>query len=1133
MSCPHCKTAAQNGAKFCRHCGRPLGNLCAVCGAANPAGSNFCGECGTAMPGSPTDEQMGLDHYPQATPSPVITFGERRHLTILFTDLTGYTRLMETYDPEDIQTMMATIVHNCNQIITSYNGHVERVLGDELLGLFGFPKAHEDDAIRSIKAAREIHKMVAQMRPASIHPSERIAMHTGINTGLVVTLRPARNDGTFDLSGDAVNIASRLSDLAKPDEILVGPETYRQAFGFFDFNAMPTMKIKGKSLPISVHSVVSEKDRPMTGKRELKLMAAMVGRQAELNLLMDAMTDLEAGNGSIISIIGEAGTGKSRLLLEFEKQLADRQINWITGYAYAHTQQVPFFPLVHIVRRWLELDGSATEQQMRAGIARRVGELLGANAEEIPIIQGLIGLDVKETAGMSPEVWRTRLTSAMLNLLSAIAQQMPTVFCMEDIHWGDSASFKLMKDIIFNFQHPAIVIYTLRPHASLFTSHEQEAVAPLYKEIRLCELSPAQAEDMMRSMLNTETLPQDLCRLIHHRAEGNPFFLEEILNALVESNALVLENDCWRLSRGFNESEIPSTIHGVIASRMDQLNPKEKRILQEAAVIGRAFLYDLLKQIATHQESVDSGLYRLERAGLIMPRSLHPEMEFMCKHALVQEVSYRSLLRRERQQIHERIGRTIERIYRDRLSEFEETLALHFRKSRATSKAVDYLIRSGTKAMRRYALDESDQYFSTAKSLLENQPKATPEINKRMLDVIHQWAFSYYYKGRNRELLKQLEQHHCLVEGLNDPVREGYHWAWHGWALWHRHRFTDAYDSLNRALRLGESADHPGVTALASTWLSWICSELGRFDDAMQNSRRAQDLFEQKRINDPYIYFHSLFGTGYAAWHSGDSHLADDTGTCLIQYGKQQANVRSLVAGHCCHGWRDLIAGLVDRATEHFKTATQISADPWYSQFPKLALTYSLISSQHFEKALPLLDELIAFSEKNGAEFVGEPAYFFKGLTAILQGQVTEGLKIMETRLEQWKQSGSRLRYLTCGYVMAVVYFRLLRESIQTTGSRASLQTSQFADKTIAWFRSCIVDANAMGANAMHAQALLGLGHTWIVLGKPDEARPTLTQCMRLFERSNAQAYLKQAEALLGSIQTGPQCLPTAGRPAL
>ena len=252
---------------------------------------------------------------------------------------------------------------------------------------------------------------------------------------------------------------------------------------------------------------------------------------------------------------------------------------------------------------------------------------------------------------------------------------------------------------------------------------------------------------MLVSMLETESLPEDLCRLIRHRAEGNPFYLEEILNALVDSKALTFENGHWQMSRAFKETDIPSTIHGIIASRMDQLETKDKRILQEAAVIGRAFLYDILKRVSVYSDAVDAGLYKLERAGLIKPRALHPEMEFIFKHALIQEVSYGSLLRRERQRVHERVGRTIEDIYRDRLSEFEETLAIHFQKSIATDKATDYLIRSGTKALRRYALDESDQYFKTAKAMLEQQHLARPQTKKRLLDVVNQWAFVFYYKG--------------------------------------------------------------------------------------------------------------------------------------------------------------------------------------------------------------------------------------------------------------------------------------------------------------------------------------------------------------------------------------------------
>ncbi len=1064
----------------------------------------------------PAAEQA--NRYPQTDPSPIISQGERRHLTVLFTDLTGYTRLMEKYDPEDIQTIMTAITQTCIRIIASYNGHVERILGDEILGLFGLPKAHEDDAIRAIKAAREIHETVCGMRPASLDPTERVAMHTGINTGLVVTTRSAPKNGTFDLSGDAVNLASRLSDMAKSNQILVGPETYRQAFGFFDFDAMPAMDIKGKSLPISVYSVLGEKDRPIAGRRELKFTAELIGRKAELDLLLTAMRDLENGQGAIISLVGDAGTGKSRLLNEFERQLRGKTINWITGYAFAHTQQAPYFPLVHLVRRWLDLDGSTTDEQMRTGIARRVGKLLGADAEEIPILQGLIGLEVKETAGMSPEEWRKRLKSAMLNLLSAIARQAPTIFCMEDIHWGDAASFKLLKDIIFSFPVPAIVIYTSRPHASLFTSHEQEIIASIYKEIRLGELAPSQAEDMMRSMLNTTALPQDLCRLIHKRAEGNPFYLEEILNALVDSGALVLEQGRWHLHRQFKESDIPSTIHGIIASHMDQLGSDERRILQEAAVIGRVFLFDILKQISMHAGSVDSGLYKLERAGMIVPRSLHPEMEFMYKHALIQEVSYGSLLRRERQLIHERIGRVMERIYQDRLSEFDETLALHFRKSKTTSKAVDYLIRSGKKALQRYALDESDQFFITAIELLEEEKPATRQTKKRLLDVIHQWAFVFYYKGWNRRMLELLEHHLPLVDGLKDPTREGFHWAWHGCALWHRHRFSKSYDSLSRALELAGQADDPLVGAYAHTWLSLPCSELGRFEEAIENSRKAIALFETDRVKDPYIYFHALTGLGYAAWHKGDIDLIRKTGGELLRFGKRHANVRSLVVGHCCRGWRGLITGDVDSAAESFKTAIQLSSDPWYAQFPRLALAFGLISNQKFNEAIPLLDQLVEFSDENGAEFVGEPAHFFKGLTSILSGQVEAGLEIMESRLAQWKQAGGRLRCLTCGLVMANIYFMLYEQAGQNDTAEGRQGAADMARKSQQWFQTCIAEAEHMGANALQGQGLLGLGNLLAAMGQPDQARGTLYRSKDLLERSRADAFLVKADALLESL---------------
>ena len=1115
MTCPHCHQAALSKAKFCRQCGRRVSIDCPACQAANPPESKFCGECGSAL--APTDTAGAPSSgAPTEPPKPnVIPQGERRHLTILFTDLTGYARMMEQYDPEDVQTLMASIIKRGIQIIEAYNGHVERIIGDEILALFGLPVAHEDDAIRAIKAAQEIHATVKAIKPDSIVLTEPVAMHTGINTGLVVTARTTPVDGTFDLSGDAVNIASRLSDMARPDEILVGPETYRQSFGFFDFETQPAINIQGKLRPVAVYAVKGEKDRPMTGQRKLNLYAKLIGRHTELEQLLQAMAGVEKGNGAIIQIVGEAGTGKSRLLQEFEKALAGKPINWITGYAYAHTQQVPYFPLVGIVRRWLELDGSATAEEMSAGIAQRVGALLGSDAEEIPIIQGLIGQEVPETSGMSPEEWRRRLKSAMLNLLSAIAEEAPTVFCMEDIHWGDMASFKLLKDIIFNFVTPALVICTTRPHASLFTSHEQDIIASIYTEIRLGELSPAETDDMLESMLDTADIPGELCRLIRKRAEGNPFYLEEILNALVDSQALAFADGRWEMNRAFKEADIPSTIHGIIAARMDQLGATDKRILQEAAVIGRAFLYDILKRVSVHGDAVDAGLYKLERAGLIKPRALHPEMEFMFKHALIQEVSYGSLLRRERQRVHERIGRTIERIYRDRLSEFDETLAIHFKKSIATDKATDYLIRSGTKALRRCALDESDQYFKTAKSMLEQQHLATPETKKRLLDVVNQWAFVFYYRGLNRQLLELLEHQQPLVEGLKDPVREGYHWAWLGCALWHRHRFREAYDSLTKAQQLAEETQHAYLSAYASTWMSWPCTELGRFNEAIENSERAEALFVDGMVQDTYIYFNGLTSKGYAYWHKGDAQRTGTIGDRLIRFGKRHGNVRSLVSGHCCLGWRDLVIGDLDAANRSFRTAVTISADPWYSQFPKLALCYGSISNGDIETARPLLDQLIDFSTTNGAEFVGDPARFFQGLTMVLDGEVRNGLAIMESLLAQWQADGCQLRCLTCGYVMGRVYGLLFQGAGQSPESE---QVRELADKSLHWYQYCVSAAREMGARTMEGQALMGLGSTQALMGQRREAVEVLNRSVRVLQASGSSHHLEEARAALAAL---------------
>ncbi|MCB2149401.1 MAG: AAA family ATPase [Deltaproteobacteria bacterium] len=1120
MNCPNCMAAVDQGAKFCRQCGSRIGVECPACGAFNPSGSKYCGDCGSRMTAMKRDSAGPSEPVTDVPVPSVGRHGERRHVTILFTDLTGYTALSEKHDPEDVQAMMAAVQSRVVAIILKYHGHVERVIGDGILAVFGLPASHEDDPVRAIKAAREIHQTIGALQPfQSMGESEPISMHTGINTGLVVTANPHPMDGAYALSGDAVNLASRLSDMAEPNTILVGPETYRQASGIFDFAVRPPEAVKGKTDEIQAFAVLRVKDRPVTVRRKTGLQARLVGRRLELSQLRETMTRLKQGCGSICAIIGEAGTGKSRLLYEFETEFAADEQDWITGFAYAHTQPIPYYPLLDLVRRWLNPEEIFTSEDLKALIINRVGAKLGPDAEEIPIIQGLLGLDVPETEGMSPEIWQKRLTAAVTRLMSAIAAEKPTVFCLEDLHWADTASLDLLRAMLAEFGSPSILLCTYRPQFSLFTSGQSEALGTIYREIRLSELSPSEAKDMMESLLSGGVLPLDLVRLIRDRAEGNPFYLEEMVNALIDAGALIYHQDQWQLKRAFLETDVPSTIHGVIASRLDQLSLKARRVLQEASVAGRAFLYDILKRISVYSEGIEEGLYELERSGLVHTRAMHPEMEFMFKHALIQEVGYSSLLRKERQQVHERIALVMEQIFSDRLYEFYETLALHFKQGLSTAKAVKYLIRSGTKALRRCALEESDQYFREARAILEDWHSESEEENALMLDVINEWAFVFYFRGRNRELLALFQKYQPLLDNLGDPSREGMYWAWHGCALWHRHRFMEAYECLSRAIALGKQADDDRLLAYANTWMSFPCIELGKIDEAIACSQAAQRLYEEGRVKDPYVFFHALAGSGYAFWHRGDRQATYDIGTRLLEFGRHQTNIRSLVMGHCCHGWSYLISGDMARAAVDFEEAVRISADPWYAQFPILALCYGRISSGQSGSALNLLNQLMAFSDAHGAEFVGEPARFFHRMISVQEGDVEEGIARMEQLLEKWRGQGCRLRYLTCGFVMACVYRQLHHLTEPSSGAEGTDRSNPFLQKALDWYRSCTDTAKELGAGAMHGRTLLELGSLYQTMGSHDEASDAYRKSAALFEQSDAGIYLQQAREKMDKLK--------------
>ena len=360
MKCPECQFENREGVKFCEECGSKFELNCPACKAQIPPGRKFCGECGyNLIPAEDISEKKSatesLPYHPSAKKfsSDVAPIkGERKHVTVIFSDLTGYTAMSEKLDPEEVKGITSRIFSEISKIVGKYDGFIEKYAGDAIMAIFGVPKAHEDDPIRAVKAAREIHELVDAMSPdVESNIGQPISMHKGINTGLVVTGEVDLERGTHGIAGDTINVASRLSHLAKPGEILIDTDTCLQAEGYFTCEFLEATTVKGKAEPIQVHKVLSQREKPITIRRLSGLRADLIGRKAELAQLQEAVERLKEGRRSIIAICGDAGTGKSRLVEEFKASLDLSKIRWREGHSYSYSQNIPYFPIIDLMNR--------------------------------------------------------------------------------------------------------------------------------------------------------------------------------------------------------------------------------------------------------------------------------------------------------------------------------------------------------------------------------------------------------------------------------------------------------------------------------------------------------------------------------------------------------------------------------------------------------------------------------------------------------------------------------------------------------------------------------------------------------------------------------------------------------------
>jgi tetratricopeptide (TPR) repeat protein len=839
--------------------------------------------------------------------------------------------------------------------------------------------------------------------------------------------------------------------------------------------------------------------------------------------LKEAVGNLQKGNGSTFAVCGPAGTGKSRLVEEFKATLDLKEIQWREGHAYPFAQNIPYFPLINLLNRAFQIEEGDPPEKVREKVENGIVYLVGEKEDVVPYVGSLYSLSYPEIDNVSPEFWKSKLQEAIQAVLSGLAQRGPTVICLEDLHWADPSSLELIRLILSDFRGPILFLYIYRPIITLLSSHQVDAMANPYQEIRLQDLSPSESQGMVESLLNTENVPPELGRFVQEKVEGNPFYLEEISNSLIESKTLIRDNGSWRVTRPITETDISSTIHGVISARLDRLEKETKRVLQEASVIGRAFYYEILKKITELKGNIDQSLSGLERLDLIKARSLEPDLEYIFKHALTQEVVYNGLLKKERKEIHERIGLVMEQLFRDRLPEFYETLAFHFQQGQSVLKSVDYLMKSGEKSLKRYALEESHKYFAEAFELLTNKPEKSLEEKRLIIDLIIKWALVFYYRGDIKGWENLFTSYRDLAESIDDQERLAMFYAWLGFALLGNDN-KKSMNYLRKGLETGERLNDQKIIGYACAWLTWTCCDLCLFDEAIHYATRAQEIAKLIE-SDHYLYFKSLGGIGMTYWQKGDSKKLVEVGKELLEYGQRHANIRSQTTGHMVLGGAYNLIGDHSRFIKCFQKAFEVSADTMYDTVAKTYIGLGYILNDQVQEAEEPLKEVVSFCREYDFDWIGMPAQVFLGVVMIAKGNMSQGFKMIEDALNTFIREERKYFIALTEHIIGKIYSQIVEGSGPISPLSIAknigflVKSVPFADKKAeSHFTKAIEVAREIGAKSLLGPLHLDLGLLHKAKKRTDKARECLSEAIQIFEQCEAEMYLQQAKEALTSL---------------
>jgi class 3 adenylate cyclase/tetratricopeptide (TPR) repeat protein len=1091
MKCPQCHFESPPGMKFCGQCGARLGvPPCSQCGAENPPGFKFCGECGSPLASegptalrdpAPVPQRPPLQDY---TPPHLAEHvfqsrsaleGERKQVTVLFCDLVGSTALAERVGPETMHLLLNRFFELALGEVHRYEGTINQFLGDGFMALFGAPIAHEDHARRAVLAALGLQKALAERASDLGGPQGAdLKVRMGINTGWVVVGGigdQLRKD--YTAIGDTTNLAARLQQHAAPGAILVSEVTSRFLQGSVQVEDIGLLQVKGKEAPVRAFKVLgtgglSSEEAVLSGAAR----SPFVGRRREMTILEELRERAEQGEGQVVGIAGEAGAGKSRLLYEFRRRLWGQPALYLAGRCLSYGSGMAYLPLLYMLRNdWGigEADSPSTvTAKVRGSLARA-----GIDPESaLPYLLKLLGIKEgsERIAEISPQALQARTFAILRQLILSAGQGRLVVLEIEDLHWIDETSEEFLAFLVEGIA-AAHVLLLLTYRAGYRPRWIEKSYAT---QISLSRLTDQESREVMRSVLRRTELSEDLASVVLRKAEGNPFFLEELTRSFLERP----------------DVSVPDTIQGVLMARIDRLPEEHKRLLQTASVVGRELPLNLLEAVWDRREPLSVLVGDLKRWEFLYEEPTAEEPLFFFKHALTQEAIYQTLLTNRRQFLHAAAGRAIEELHADRLEDVYDTLAYHFSGAAEPEKAVTYLALSAEKAARGYAHAEAAKALREALAHAEHLPEALRD--RRRVELSLQLAESLLPLARFSETVEVLLRHRDPLKRTRDPMLAGLYFFW----LAHTYSYlgNEEEAASNAHLAIAAARQAGDTRTEGRTWyvLSRDAFWLGRFSEGIQHGRQALSLLEK----------------GVDRWWQGQAYW---------------------VAGfhHYVLGQFEEAFGMMDKA----KAIWQILQDPRLD--PSWSTGYFQASLGDWEQGI---EECKGGLERAQDPLNTAAALGFLGYAHLEKGDLRLAIEALEDSVERLRQAGMLQLFGWFSAFLAEAHLHAGRPAAEARElalqALSATETSKFRygtglaqralgriaaraaekDQAEDWFRQALESFRSIQAPFEVSRTLLDLALLAHTGGDPGETARRLGEAHHLFSELRVPKYLERTE---------------------